>query len=381
MSKAWPLVPLGEVVKHRKEFIRIGDLETYKRCRVQLHAKGIVLRDIVSGAEIKTKEQQVCRAGEFLVAEIDAKVGGFGVVPDDLDGSIVSSHYFLFEISQEKLDRRFLDYFVRTSFFRDQVAARGSTNYAAIRPQHVLQYQIPVPTLAQQRRIVARIEKLAAKIDEARKIRLNIEKAQQLLLMAAYHRIAENAPRQRLGEVAPLTRRPIPVDPEKEYPQIAVRSFGRGTFHKPPLVGREVTWQKPFFVKAGDILISNIKAWEGAIAVAAKEDDGRVGSHRYLTCVPEPSVVTSRFVCFHLLTPEGLYDIGEASPGSADRNRTLNSKALLQIPIPVPHFERQVWFDQIYQRIDAARKLQAGIAIELDAMLPSILDKAFKGNL
>jgi len=38
MSKAWPLVPLGEVVTHRKEFIRINDLETYKRCRVQLHA-------------------------------------------------------------------------------------------------------------------------------------------------------------------------------------------------------------------------------------------------------------------------------------------------------------------------------------------------------
>src|SRR5438094_9567105 len=124
MSKAWQIVPLEEFVTHRKEFIRINDLETYKRCRVQLHAQGIVLRDVVSGAEIKTKEQQVCRAGEFLVAEIDAKVGGFGVVPDELDGSIVSSHYFLFEVNEEKLNRRFLDYFIRTPGFRDQVAAR-----------------------------------------------------------------------------------------------------------------------------------------------------------------------------------------------------------------------------------------------------------------
>jgi type I restriction enzyme R subunit len=49
-------------------------------------------------------------------------------------------------------------------------------------------------------------------------------------------------------------------------PSIAVRSFGRGTFHKPPLNGNEVTWEKPFLVKAGDILVSNIKAWEGALA-------------------------------------------------------------------------------------------------------------------
>jgi type I restriction enzyme, S subunit len=171
VNNSWPLVPLGEAITHRKDFVQISDFENYKRCRVQLHAKGIVLRDVVSGAEIKTKEQQFCRAGEFLVAEIDAKVGGFGVVPDELDRSIVSSHYFLFEVNEEKLNGRFLDYFIRTPGFRDQVAARGSTNYAAIRPQHVLQYQIPLPPLPEQERIVARIEALAAKISEARTLR------------------------------------------------------------------------------------------------------------------------------------------------------------------------------------------------------------------
>src|SRR5712691_3784404 len=108
MSKQWPKVRLGEVLRYRKEFITIDDLPTYKRPRVQLHVQGIVLRDQVRGAFIKTKTQQVCRTGEFLVAEIDAKVGGFGIVPDSLDGSIVSSHYFLFVIDEAKLDRRFL---------------------------------------------------------------------------------------------------------------------------------------------------------------------------------------------------------------------------------------------------------------------------------
>lgn len=77
--KSWKSVPLGEVIQQRKEFIEIDDIQTYKRARVQLHAKGIVLRDIVEGSLVKTKQQQVSRAGEFLVAEIDAKVGGFGM--------------------------------------------------------------------------------------------------------------------------------------------------------------------------------------------------------------------------------------------------------------------------------------------------------------
>ena len=143
--KHWPKIALSEVIIHRKEFIRIDDLQEYKRCRVQLHAKGIVLRDIIAGALIKTKKQQICRLGDFLVAEIDAKVGGYGIVPADLDSAIVSSHYFLFEVNDTQLDRRFLDFFIRTPDFRDQVSARGSTNYAAIRPKHVLNYTIPSP--------------------------------------------------------------------------------------------------------------------------------------------------------------------------------------------------------------------------------------------
>ncbi|MCE8424764.1 MAG: restriction endonuclease subunit S [Candidatus Methanoperedens sp.] len=171
---SFPMVALGEVIKHRNQFIQIDDLENYKRCRVQLHAQGIVLRDIVLGAEIKTKKQQFCRTGDFLVAEIDAKVGGFGIVPPELHDSIVSSHYFLFVIDETRLNRRFLDYFIRTPYFCEQVTAQGSTNYAAIRPANVLSYKIPLPPLAEQRRIVARIEELAAKIEEARGLRKKV---------------------------------------------------------------------------------------------------------------------------------------------------------------------------------------------------------------
>src|SRR6266480_1742672 len=190
MSKPWPTTRLGEVVRHRKEFITIDDLTNYKRPRVQLHVQGIVQRDEIPGALIKTKSQQVCRAGEFLVAEIDAKVGGFGIVPPSLDGAIVSSHYFLFRIDETKLDRRFLDFFIRTPAFREQVAAQGSTNYAAIRPAHVLGYEIPLPPLVEQRRVVARIEELAAQTHEARTLRHQAaEEAEALLPRAAESRL------------------------------------------------------------------------------------------------------------------------------------------------------------------------------------------------
>lgn len=181
----WPVVRLGEVITHRKQFVQIDDLTEYKRCRVQLHAQGIVLRDRVPGSEIKTKSQQLCRVGDFLVAEIDAKMGGFGIVPQALDGAIVSSHYFLFEVDDNRLDREFLRWYITTPSFREQVSAQGTTNYAAIRPAHVLNYTIPLPPLAQQRRIVAMLNSLEATTLKAEDIVVRLRALSSVLLNRA----------------------------------------------------------------------------------------------------------------------------------------------------------------------------------------------------
>lgn len=209
MSKPWPNVRLGEVLRHRKEFVTIDDLTNYRRPRVRLHAQGIVPRDELPGALIKTKTQQVCRSGEFLVAEIDAKVGGFGIVPDALEGSIVSSHYFLFGVDDSKLHRRFLDFYIRTPMFREQVEAQGSTNYAAIRPSHVLTYEIPLPTLEDQDRVVSQLEKLSAQIDEAHNLRLQSAEETSALIAAETNALfagpaASRWKKEFLGEIAEI---------------------------------------------------------------------------------------------------------------------------------------------------------------------------------
>src|SRR3989304_1082504 len=108
IDSPYELVTLSKVLKHRKNFIIIDDEKDYKRCRVQLYGNGIVLRDIIKGKELKTKKQQVCKEDDFLIAEIDAKSGGYGIVPKNLEGAIVSGHYFLFEIKKEMLLPEFL---------------------------------------------------------------------------------------------------------------------------------------------------------------------------------------------------------------------------------------------------------------------------------
>ena len=381
MTDAWPTVPLGDVLTQRREFILIDDAAQYKRCRVQLHAKGVELRDIVSGAGVKTKKQQVCKPGEFLVAEIDAKVGGFGLVPDHLEGAIVSSHYFLFGVSADRLDRRFLDYYVRTKNFRDQVTAQGSTNYAAIRPGDVLGYTMPLPPLLEQRRVVARIEELAGKIEEARGLRREAGEEGHHLLSSLHSQLIQGADYLPMGEIAPLVRRVVELEDSKSYHELGVRSFGKGTFHKPAVDGLSLGTKRVFRILPEDLVFNIVFAWEGAVAVAKPEDVGRVGSHRFLTCVPKPGAATSNFLLFYFLSREGIEKLGQASPGGAGRNRTLSLKGLENIKVPVPLYERQVEFDSYISKMQPVGELQAQTAAELDALLPSVLDRAFSGRL
>ncbi|WP_405565298.1 restriction endonuclease subunit S [Polaribacter sp. Asnod6-C07] len=150
----YPLIKLHDVLVQRKDYIKIDDTKLYKRCRVKVRGQGIVLRDEVLGKDIKTKKQYLCKEDDFLVAEIDAKVGGYGIVPKELINAIVSSHYFLFEINKGELNPEYLSILTKCEGFSKQVKATGSTNYAAIRPYHVLEYLIPLPSLEEQNRIV-----------------------------------------------------------------------------------------------------------------------------------------------------------------------------------------------------------------------------------
>jgi len=54
---------------------------------------------------------------------------------------------------------------------------------------------------------------------------------------------------------------------------------------------------------------------------------------------------------------------------------------LMRIPVPVPPYAQQVRFDSLCREVDALKRLQAETATEIDALLPAILDRAFKGEL
>ena len=388
----WPRVRLGEVLRHRKEFITIDELTNYRRPRVQLHVQGIVLRDEVPGALIKTKTQQVCRAGEFLVAEIDAKVGGFGIVPELLNGSIVSSHYFLFVVDESKLERRFLNFFIRTPAFREQVAAQGSTNYAAIRPAHVLGYEMPLPPLAEQRRVVARIEELSAQIHEARTLRRQATTEANVLWGQGAAKIFDRAtasyPIRSLAELVTIRGGGTPSKSDPFYwqgrvPWISPKDMKTRELHDAiDHISERATQETAakliepgavLVVVRGMILAHTVPSAVLRVPAAINQDMKALAPKKELL----PEFLSAMFWAYNsrLL---GLVEKSTHDTRKLETAKLLDSKITLP---PLPEQRRIVAeLDALQAEVDALKRLQAETAAELDALLPTLLDRAFKGG-
>ena len=377
---AWRLVKLGEVLRHRKQFITIDDLTMYKRARVQLHAKGIVLRDEVPGGLIKTKSQQVCRAAEFLVAEIDAKVGGFGLVPDALDGAIVSSHYFLFEIDTTHLDRRFLDYFARTPTFREQVAAQGTTNYAAIRPSDVLSYEIPLPALPDQQRLVARIDAIVADVIAAKDLHDQVNAEADQLCRALLHGDPDAQPTP-LRDLVSLRPPDVSVQADETYQFAGVYCFGRGVFVGERKTGLDFSYSKLTRLRPGNFVYPKLMAWEGAFGIVPPECGGLVVSTEFPVFELRADKVMPEVLDTYFRDPLLWPQIAGTSIGTNVRRRRLNPQQFLDHRIPLPSIATQVRLQKVSAEIDALKAAQAASRAELDALLPAILDRAFAGAL
>lgn len=375
----WPMIALREVLRSSTDRIALMPDTSYKQVTAKLWGKGLTLRGEATGVEIAATHQNRVREGQFVISKIDARHGAFGVVPSDLDGAVVSNDFPVFDVQSEHALTDYVAWVSRTDWFVAlcKQASEGSTNRVRLKETRFLAQAIPLPPLSEQRRVVMWLDTAAAALATRAARAAAADEDIAAMLSGAFARIIADAPRALMGEIAPLVRRPVTIDPDATYPELGARSFGRGLFTKPDVIGAEVTWQSLYRIETGDLVFSNIKAWEGAFAIAEAEHGGKYGSHRYLTCVPDPDQVTAGYLWYYLQSEAGMRSINEASPGSADRNRTLATKRLAAIDVPVPPLDAQRWFDALQAKAKAARKAQADAAAELTALLPAMLNEAF----
>ncbi len=377
--KSWPKVALGQLISRADETAVLDPLEQYHEVTIKLWGKGVLSRGKVLGSDV-VSVRRVVRENQLILSKIDARNGAIGLVPPELDGAIVSNDFPSFSFNNlEQCDPAFMGWLVRSTPFVDlcKAASEGTTNRVRIKEDRFLDQQIALPPLAEQQAIVARLDSLTEKTRQLEAHLDAVERDAERLLALRFRDAIADAPLRPMAEVAPLVRREQSIDLNGSYPELGIRSFGKGTFHKPPLSGIDVGTKRLFRIEPDDLLFSNVFAWEGAMAIAKAEDAGRFGSHRFITCVPDRRLTSADFLRYYFLTDAGMLKIGEASPGGAGRNRTLGLEKLMALEVPMPSLVAQQTFDHLHAEVAALKAKHTAIRQANAALLPATLERVF----
>lgn len=194
-NKNFPLVSIGEFLTRNRNVINIENDEEYSRVTVRGNNNGVCLRDTEIGKNIGTKKQYVVSSGQFIISKIDARNGAMGIIPNDLDGAIVTNDFPTFFIEESRINPQFLLLITTTKTFINfaQSCSSGTTNRQRIDIAQFLNIKIPLPTLAEQDKIVARYEEKIRLADEqeAKAIKLESEIEKYLFKVLGIEKLEE----------------------------------------------------------------------------------------------------------------------------------------------------------------------------------------------
>lgn len=155
-NKKYPLVRIGEFLIRNKTTVIIEDEKIYKRATIKVRNGGISLRDEEFGTKIGTKNQFLIADGQFLLSKIDARNGAFGVVPKELDGGIITSNFWTFDVDYTQINPHYLTLLTTTDSFIAfcEKASNGTTNRHYLQEQLFLDIKVPLPSLDEQTQLV-----------------------------------------------------------------------------------------------------------------------------------------------------------------------------------------------------------------------------------
>lgn len=394
----WPTERLGDVLRSSGDWVAIDPSTKYREVTIRLWGRGVVQRGEVLGSQIAAKTRLRVRAGQFILSRIDARNGAIGVVPEELDGAVVSGDFPTFDIDHDRISTGFLGWLCRTRAFVDtcRAASEGTTNRVRVKEDRLLASEIPLPPIDEQRRVVAKIESVSDRLAEAHSLSQQAEKESAALI-----RSSAEATYRTLGEAygfGSLEGACLSItDGDHNTPAFCADgadsvkfifvgnvSSGRLHFESCKRVNRDYfqSLQPARIPKKEDVLYSAVGATLGIPAVV--DTDDQFCFQRHIAILkPDRARVSARFI-WHMLRSESVFRRAwESTTGSAQPTIPLRGIRSLLVPIPPREEQARVVarLDALQVRLDELAERQSQARAGIQALLPAILDRAFRGEL
>lgn len=383
MSKAWPIVNLDEVLRLDLDRVPVNAETCYPMVGVLSFGHGLFEREAIENGKTTYRVFYRLKADHIVMSQLFGWEGALALCTDKFAGRYLSPQFPTFVADQTKLDRRFFGWTIRRPTFWEELGKRAvgmGDRRRTLNPEALLALEIPLPPLSEQRRIVARIEELAAQIQEAQTAREQAAKEVEALVISLHLELSGERV-TKLGQILTLDEDAVPIVADGSYPQVGVKSFGGGLFPKTATAGTDTTYRIFNRLYSGAVVLSQVKGWEGALDVCPDRLARWFVSPEYRTFRCIDGAARPGYLAPIVRSKWFWGKLTDATRGVGARRERTRPEQFLKVEIPMPDYHKQLLGERAFEQVDALKRLQAETAAELDALLPSILDKAFKGEL
>ena len=307
----------------------------------------------------------------------------------------------------------FILYLMRA--YEGELASKGAgTTFNAITGNQLKTFEIPLPPLPEQHRIVAKIEELFTKLDaginELHKAQSQLKQYRQSVLKAAFEgKLTEAWRAEHQEEIEPtaLIASDLPdgwtwVTVEKIAQQIHY-GYTESATNDPigprflritDIQNNSVNWdsvpycqideikQQQYLLKENDLVFARTGATVGkSFLIQGSIPDAVFAS--YLIRIVLEKEINAKFVYTFFQSQSYWMQIHQGKVGSGQPN--VNAKILSQITLPLPPLsEQQAIVSEVESRLSVADKVEKTVTAELKRagqLRQSILKKAFSGKL
>jgi restriction endonuclease S subunit len=165
---SWENYKIGDFLTRSKEPVRIKAQEEYTLVTIRMYHKGVAKRSHVKGSSIKSPTLYRVRAGQFILSGIDARNRAFGIVPEELEGAIVTNDFWTHDIDTSIIDINFFYWFTTTPQFYEACikASEGTTNRQRLQADKFYSFDVPLPSIDEQKEWVERISYIQNKHEQ-----------------------------------------------------------------------------------------------------------------------------------------------------------------------------------------------------------------------
>ncbi len=398
MRHNWDETTLGNLVEdltlERLVNVAPDDVVIDPTITSKTHTIGISSEQM--GASVKITKRVRLIPGDLVFSRLHTQNGAFAYSNMNF---LATTTFIPLKVHENVVDKKFLFWALHVRV--PSLSSSHSVGRETYKTRDILELPIPLPKLDEQRHIVEYIEALTSRITKVLSLRTAAIEESNLLIYSKTNQLfkdLENYPKAFLGNLGKNGSNPIQTGPfgsqllSSEFVDSGIPVLNVGNVQPEGLKMKRLDHVTPekaetlsrYSLLEDDLLFARTGATLGKVCLLPKGCDGWLMTGHLFRVRFDATRCNPRYAFVALRGADSVRSQifgqvrGATRPG-------FNTTLLSQVEIPLPPLDEQrrivAYLDSVQARLASLRELQSATGGELSALLPSVLDRAFKGEL